>query len=250
MSVANHPSSAAGRALEAHLLGQIDFDRALALQQRLVYETSGRRDDTITLLVCEHPPIITIGRGGSRGQVRAVAEDLTSRQIEVRWVNRGGGALVHAPGQVAVYPIVPLEHLGWTVGDYLRRLQAGLAAMLADIGLTVPVRSDLGGIWGRSGQLVAIGTAVKNWVAYHGAFVNVAPAMALQRLVDADHQRQVPLSSLVIERQQAVKMTSVRAALVARLAESFAAPRHHLYTGHPLLAETSRPPNARFRRAI
>ena len=205
---------------------------------------------TITLLICEHPPIITIGRGGSRGQVRATAEELTSRQIEVRWVNRGGGALVHAPGQVAVYPIVPLEHLGWTVGDYLRRLQTGLAAMLADIGLTVPVRSDLGGIWGRSGQLVAIGAAVKNWVAYHGAFVNVAPAMTLQRLVDADAERQVPLSSLVIERQQAVKMTSVRAALVARLAESFAAPRQHLYTGHPLLAETTRPPNARFRRAV
>jgi lipoyl(octanoyl) transferase len=242
MSVASHHASAVGRALEAHLLGQIDFDRSLALQQRLVYEAGGRRDDTITLLVCEHPPIITIGRGGSRGQLRASVEDLTSRQIEVRWVNRGGGALVHAPGQVAVYPIVPLERLGWTVGDYLRRLQTGLVAMLGDVGLAVPERSDFGGIWGRTGQLVAIGAAVKNWVAYHGAFVNVAPAMVLQRLVDGDAQRRAPLSSLVIERQQAVKMTSVRAALVARLAEALAAPRHHLYSGHPLLAETSRPP--------
>ncbi len=220
MSVASHPASAAGRALEAHLLGQLDFDRCLALQQRLVYEAGGRRDQTITLLVCEHPPIITIGRGGSRGQLRAAAQDLASRQIEVRWVNRGGGALVHAPGQVAVYPIVPLDRLGWTVGDYLRRLQAGLAAMLQDVGLSTSVRSDLDGIWGRTGQLVAISAAVKNWVTYHGAFVNVAPAMALQRLVDGDLARGLPLSSLVIERQQAVKMTSVRAALVARLSEA------------------------------
>ncbi len=65
---------------------------ALALQQRLVYEAGGRQDATITLLVCEHPPIITIGRGGSRAQLRASAAELASRQIEVRWVNRGGGA--------------------------------------------------------------------------------------------------------------------------------------------------------------
>jgi lipoyl(octanoyl) transferase len=250
MSVASHHASAAGRTLEAHLLGQIDFDAALALQQRLVYETGGRRDDTITLLICEHPPIITIGRGGSRGQLRATAEELTSRQVEVRWVNRGGGAIVHAPGQVAIYLIVPLERLGWTVGDYLGRLQAGLVGMLADVGLAAVQRSDFGGIWGRTGQLVAIGVSVKNWVAYHGAFVNVAPAMALQRLVDTDVEQLAPLSSLVIERQQAVKMTSVRASLVARLAEALAAPRHHLYTGHPLLAQSSRSPHERFRRAV
>jgi lipoyl(octanoyl) transferase len=250
MSAASHALSAEGRALEAHLLGQVDFDVALALQQRLVYEAGGRCDDTITLLICEHPPIITIGRGGSRGQLRAAAEELTSRQIALRWVNRGSGAFVHGPGQVAVYPIVPLDRLGWSVGDYLRRLQTGLAAMLADVGLTAPASSNLSGIWGRTGQLVAIGAAVKNWVTYHGAFINVAPAMVLQRLVDADAEHHVPLSSLVIERQQAVKMTTVRAALVARLADALAAPRHHLYTGHPLLAETSRTPNARFRRAV
>ncbi len=239
MSVASHHASTTGRALEAHLLGEIDFDRALALQQRLVYEAGGRRDDTITLLVCEHSPIITIGRGGSRGQLRASAEELKSRQIEVRWVNRGGGALIHTPGQVAVYPIVPLANLGWTVGQYMRRLQAGLVGMLADVGLPAPERSDLEGIWGRTGQIVAIGAAVKNWVTYHGAFVNVAPTMVLQRLVEANIDQREPLSSLVIERQQAVKITTVRAALAVRLAEAFAASRHHLYTGHPLLAATS-----------
>lgn len=98
MSLARPTAAAAGRALEAHLLGQIDFDTALALQQHLVYEAGGRRDESITLLVCEHPPIITIGRGGSRSQLRATTAELTSRQLEVRFVSRGGGAIVHAPG--------------------------------------------------------------------------------------------------------------------------------------------------------
>ncbi len=240
MSLARPTAAAAGRALEAHLLGQIDFDTALALQQRLVYEAGGRRDESITLLVCEHPPIITIGRGGSRSQLRATTAELTSRQLEVRFVSRGGGAIVHAPGQLAVYPIVPLERLGWTVGDYLRRLSAALVAVLADAGLKQPEHSGPDGVWGRTGQLVAIGAAVKGWVTCHGAFINVAPAMALQRLVDSDLRHGTPASSLVIERQQAVKMTSVRSALVARLGQALAAERQHLYSGHPLVPKALR----------
>jgi lipoyl(octanoyl) transferase len=235
MAIASSHAPAASGALEAHLLGQVEFDRALALQQRLVYESGGRRDRTMTLLVCEHEPIITIGRGGSREQIRATSEELASRQLEVRWVGRGGGALLHAPGQVAVYPIVPLERLSWSVGDYLRRLSGGLAAALHDLGLTAPQRVDVNGIWGRTGQLVAIGAAVKDWTTWHGAFVNVAPAMHLQRLVESDALGHAPLSSLVVERQQAVKITAVRAALVVRLAAAFSAPRHHLHSGHPLL---------------
>ncbi len=235
MSLANARLPAAGRALEAHLLGQIDFDRALALQQRLVYEAGGRRDQTISLLVCEHPPLITIGRSGSRAQVLADRPELVSRQIEVRFVNRGGGAWLHGPGQLAIYPIVPLERLGWTVGDYLRRLSAGLAATLADMGLRQPQQVDLGGIWGRTGQLAAIGVAVKNWTTYYGAILNVAPQAAFQRLVETDQAGSAPLSTLVIERQQAVKITSVRTALAVRLAETLDADRHHVFAGHPLL---------------
>jgi lipoyl(octanoyl) transferase len=250
MSIASRHAPDSEFALAAHLLGEIDFDRALALQQRLVYEAGDARASAVTLLVCEHPPIVTIGRGGTRVQLRAAPAELASRQIEVRWLNRGGGAMLHAPGQVAVYPIISLERLGWTVGHFLRRFQAGLAAVLSDVGVTVPTQSDLTGIWGRTGQLVALGAAVKNWVTYHGAFLNVAPSMSLQRLVDGDSRRSCALSSLVIERQQAVKMTRVRAALVDRLAESFGAARSHLHTGHPLLTQNSRSPHERARRAV
>ncbi|HEX7379706.1 MAG TPA: hypothetical protein VF278_21460, partial [Pirellulales bacterium] len=113
-------------AVEAHLLGQVEFDDCLALQQRLVYEAIGRRDGQITLLICEHPLKITVGRQGSRSHIRLSQHELKSRQIEVRWVNRGGGCLVHAPGQLAVYPIVPLEPWSLSVGEYLARLQRGL----------------------------------------------------------------------------------------------------------------------------
>ena len=85
-------------AMQAFLLGEIDFDTCLALQQRLVYETSGAADGPITLLICEHSPLITVGRSGSRSHLHISSEELTSQQVNVRWLNRGGGCLVHLPG--------------------------------------------------------------------------------------------------------------------------------------------------------
>ena len=234
------PHDAPPFALQAYLLGQLDFDACLALQQRLVYETSGSTDGRMTLLVCEHPPLITVGRSGSRVHLNISSEELTSQQVSVRWLNRGGGCIVHLPGQLAIYPIVPLEHYGWTVGQYLTRLETGLTNLLAELGVhgarLGAVRPGWPGVWGRTGQLAAIGVAVKNWTTYHGAFVNVSPAMRLVRRVVTDPVANAPMSSLMIERQGSVKMTAVRAGLVRHLAEAFGAERYHLHTSHPLLA--------------
>ena len=226
-------------ALQAFLLGQIDFDTCLALQQRLVYETSGAANGGITLLICEHPPLITVGRSGSRAHLHISSEELTSQQVSVRWLNRGGGCLVHLPGQLAIYPIVPLDRYGWTVGEYLSRLEMGLSNMLAELGVRGVTRPGWPGVWGRTGQLAAIGVAVKNWTTYHGAFVNVSPAMRLVRRVVTDPLENSPMSSLMIERQGSVKMTAVRTGLVRHLAEAFGAERYHLHTSHPLLARSA-----------
>jgi lipoyl(octanoyl) transferase len=215
-------------ALQAFLLGQVDFDRVLALQQRLVAEAHGRGDGQITLLLCEHPTIITIGRGGSMGDVATESGPIRSGQIEVRWVNRGGGALMHSPGQLAIYPIVPIHWCRFSVGEFLARFQAGIVEALDD--LSVPTTSlGQAGVCGRTGQLAALGVAVRHWVTYFGGYLNVSPPMGLFRLVEPK------MSSLVAERRGPVRMTGVRAALVRRLAERFGCDRYHLYTGHPLL---------------
>jgi lipoyl(octanoyl) transferase len=221
-------------AVEAHLLGLVDFDDCLALQQRLVYETAGRRDGQITLLICEHPRKITVGRLGSRSHIRLSQHELQSRQIEVRWVNRGGGCLVHAPGQLAVYPVVPLEHWSLSVGDYLARLQHGLAAALDDAACFAASRPGRFGLWGHTGQVVSVAAAVKNWVSYYGAYVNVAPALYPFRWVKTDPQTDTPMTSLAADRRRPVRMTALREALVRRLAAAWGCERYHVYTGHPL----------------
>lgn len=225
--------------METFLLGEVDYARCLALQQRLAGEIAKRSDGQIALLLCEHPPTVTIGRAGSPERVCLQNGLIRKRQVAAHWVNRGGGAVVHAPGQLAVYPILPLRWHGLSVGEYLERLQAAILGACQELGVpprTVPGRF---GVWGRTGQLASFGISVRQWVAYHGAFLNVCPAMGLFRLVD-DDPATGPVSCLMAERGRPVRMPSVRAAVVARLAEAFGCPRYHMYTGHPWLTAWQR----------
>src|SRR6476469_8428698 len=84
-------------ALEVFLLGKVDFGSAVGLQARLVNQISQRQDTHGAVLVCEHPPTISIGREGSFADVLVDREELVSRQLEVRWLSRGGGAILHVP---------------------------------------------------------------------------------------------------------------------------------------------------------
>jgi lipoyl(octanoyl) transferase len=224
-------------AMEAFLLGRIDFDTCLQLQRRLLPEVAGRDDGQITLLLVEHDTVITVGRGGSPRHVRTESTLLRTGQIKTAWVNRGGGCLLHCPGQLAIYPLVPLRWHGLSIGAMLDRLLTAVVEMLDELtvtGQTKPGRYD---IWSRSGQLAATGIAVRHGVTYYGMWLNVAPPMGLFRLVDADPIDGTPMSSLATERRSAVRMPTVRAALIRRLADAFGCDRYHLYTGHPLLRQ-------------
>jgi lipoyl(octanoyl) transferase len=223
--------------MEAHLLGRIDLQRCLALQQELVRRVAADEQGQVCVLLCEHPDVITVGRGGSPADVPLDSRLIRSGKLPVRWVKRGGECLVHAPGQLAVYPILPLRWHGMSVGEYLDRFQAGVLAALENLGVHGHTRPGRHGIWGRTGQLVWFGIAVRDWVACHGAFINVAPSMGLFRLVQTDPDPASRISCLVAERQGPVRMTSVRAGLIPRLAEAFGCDRHHLYTGHPMLRQ-------------
>lgn len=230
--------------LEVHLLGVTDFDSCLALQRRLVFELGDRRDGRAQLLLCEHPPLITVGRRGSWAHIHCDPRELATRQLSVRWVNRGGGCVVHGPGQLAVYPMVPLDVRGWGLAEYRRRLQRCLVALADEFAVRADVAVDPTGVRGRIGQFAFLGSAIKDWISYHGFFLNVAPDMITQRLVApyAATNGHVPrASSLAAERGRPVKMRAVREAVVRLLAEHLDYPHWHLYAGHPWLKATRRP---------
>lgn len=233
-------------AIQFHLLGSVPFDQALLLQNRLAFDASGDPDGRIAVLLCEHAPLITIGRKGSRGHIHWTNEQLRQRQLEVRWIQRGGGCVLHGPGQLAVYPIVPLRWHGWSVGAYLSRLQRAVTMTLDELGVRWDLFPPSTGVWGRSGLLAACGIAVRNDVATHGLFLNVNPAVSSCTFIDAVDPATVVsgqkacMGSLLAERRQAISAARLRATLIPHLAASFGTERYHLVTGHPILAQLTR----------
>ncbi len=219
-------------ALLVHMLGVVDFDSALFLQERLAYELAGRDDRMGGLLVCEHPPLVTVGREGSRSDLPTDLHDLRAKQIPVRWLNRGGGTVVHGPGQLAAYLVAPLERLGIGVVEYRRRLEAAVVDAARELDVPAERHPDHPGIWSRGRQFAFVGAAVRNGIGYHGLFVNVAPDMQVQRLTGRR------LTSVAGERQRAVSMHAVRESLARNLASRFGYADQHLFTGHPLLRRT------------
>lgn len=227
------PSASA--ALAVYLLGQVDWDDCLALQRRLVYEAGEGPATPPVVLICEHPPLVTIGRGGSRGHLRLPDDELARRGLNVRWVARGGGCLLHLPGQLAIYPVLSLDAQRLSVGQFVAGLQFAIQETLTELRYAVQARPGMAGLWGRTGQVAALGVAVKQGVTYHGAFLNVSPELRLVRYVQPNPRDPSPLSSLLAERGRPPRMAALRAELVPRLAAAFGCVRYHLHTGHPLL---------------
>ncbi|MFP6677832.1 MAG: hypothetical protein VB878_22285 [Pirellulaceae bacterium] len=222
--------------VEYFLLGQLPFDQCQAFQTQLTYRTGERVDGRISVIVCEHEPLITIGRQGSRAHVRLSPDQLRARQLETRWVGRGGGCILHGPGQLAVYLIAPLDRLGWSVGNFLHRLREGVLATMKEI--RIPVHGSAGGaIWVRNGLVAVTGCAVRNWVTRYGMYINVNPSMQNYGYVDTCRglagEEKGGMSCLLAERPTGVKMAHVRTLLLDNIARSMGCLDYDVYNGHP-----------------
>jgi lipoyl(octanoyl) transferase len=225
------PHSLPGRALRAYLLGTVGFDGLLALQRRLVYDVSGDRT-TAALIVCDHPPGITIGREGSRLHVRLSPEELAAREWGVRWVARGGGVMLHAPGQVAAYPLLPLDESGLTPAAFARRLSEVAAEVASGFGVPAAVPPDRPGVRVGDRAIAHVGLAVRNWVGSFGLVLNVNPDLELFRGVWCDGDP-APMTSLLRESPHRVRVQAVRQQLVERIAARFGYDRVSVFHTHP-----------------
>jgi lipoyl(octanoyl) transferase len=161
------------RPLEVRRLGVIAYSEALELQRQLV---ELRRADAIpdTLLLVEHPPVLTLGvRGdGGRSHIVATPEALASRGIEVFETGRGGDITYHGPGQIVGYPIVNLKPERCDVHRYVRDLEEVLIRVAGDYGIGATRIKGLTGVWVGDEKLAAIGVRISRWVTSHGFALN------------------------------------------------------------------------------
>ncbi len=220
--------------LSIYLLGTVDFETVRNLQKRLVAEIARNRHAG-ALLLCEHPPLITVGRHGKPGDIRLSHEELEAWRWPVRWVNRGGGCWLHLPGQLAVYPILPLDlfHLG--LEAYLDRLQQVLIDVLDDFGVPGRRREGRVDVWVGQRPVACVGVSVRDWVAHDGGVFNLNPDLVPYRWVRCGARDDEPMTSLVRERRGPVRPGLVRERLLEHFRARFPFDRTALFFTHPEL---------------
>jgi len=222
--------------LEVYLLGLVDFDDAQRLQRRLVYDLGERGG--ASLILCEHPPTISVGRSGSRMHIVPDDEVLRSLGVKVYWVNRGGGCLLHLPGQLCAYFAVSLEKVGLDLIGYLDRLHGVVLDVLDEFDLKGATRPEQPGVFLGHSRVASVGVAVNRWIAYHGLTLNVGPFLEpFEMILDEPGIGSYPLrqTSMESRRQRQTPMPKVREALLRRLEARFGLERHHVFTHHPLI---------------
>lgn len=199
------------RTITAFWLGRVAYDRAHALQQALVdARVAGAVGDVLLLL--EHEPVVTLGRGAKEENVLAGDEDLRARGVTVAETGRGGDVTFHGPGQLVAYPIVDLKPDRCDVRRYVRDLAEVMIGLAHDSGVAagvLPGDPKYVGVWvdqdapqawdeergllatrgeggpgmPRLGKLGAIGVKLSRWVTMHGFAFNIATDLSGFRLI-------------------------------------------------------------------
>jgi lipoyl(octanoyl) transferase len=161
-------------------LGRVEYSAALDLQKQMVEARhSGRIGNTLLLL--EHPPVLTLGRNASRSNVVVSDELLAYRGVEVHEINRGGDVTYHGPGQLVGYPIFDLRSFTPRLGavEYVRKLEEALIRACGDFGIQAQRVAGRTGVWTLPGgsiaekKIAAIGVHIARGITSHGFALNV-----------------------------------------------------------------------------
>ena len=159
--------------------GLIDFNDAWR-RQRELSDAILHEDAPDTLVFCEHPSVITLGRNTQEGSVVEAMSTLAGNNVEVIEINRGGEATVHNPGQLVGYPIMNLQRSKPDLHWFLRTIEQCIIDALKDFGIDSGRVDGLTGVWvGGQEKICAIGIHCSRWVTSHGFALNVNNDLSL-----------------------------------------------------------------------
>ena len=211
------------RNLEVRRLGTVSYGDALALQAELVAKRrAGEIPDTLLLL--EHPHVITLGSGSHDENVLVSAEERAARGIELFETGRGGDVTYHGPGQLVGYPILDLKPDRQDLHRYLRDLEEALILTLAEFGLEAGRKEGLTGVWVDGRKLAAIGVRVSSgWITSHGFALNVSTDLSFFGTIVPCGIRDHGVGSISAELSRPVPMAEAEAAFVRGFERVFGA---------------------------
>lgn len=204
---------AAPALIDVRDLGTVGYRDAYALQESLVEAQVARRDSPAppavgTLLLLEHPPVITVSRrAGAERNILASPDTLAREGIALEPTDRGGDITYHGPGQLVAYPILDLNALNLGLHEYVRLLEESIIRTCADLGLPTLRDPAATGVWTRDpehptvpyAKIAAIGVRVRRWISMHGLALNVSTDLRHFQYIIPCGLVNRPVTSLAVE---------------------------------------------------
>src|SRR6185295_7465325 len=208
------------RVCELHQLHLVTYENGMKLQQKLV-EMRQRDELPDQLLLLEHPPVITLGRGGDPSNLLASPDILKNHGVRFFETTRGGDITYHGPGQVVGYPILHLGEGHRDVRKYVTKLEEVLIRTVAEYGITAERAEGKRGIWVGNEKIAAIGVRLARWVTSHGFALNVNTNLEHFRLITPCGIHGSGVTSISRLAGRRIDPNEVRAALTRNFAEVF-----------------------------
>lgn len=191
------------RVINVLYVGRVDYATGLSLQETLVHLVkSGRIGHTLLLL--EHPPVITLGRNAGMQNIIASRDFLASQGIELFETDRGGDVTFHGPGQLVGYPIFDLRGFEPRIGavEFVRKIEESLIRTCGDLGVVTTRVPKLTGVWTETdppAKIAAIGVHISRAVTSHGFALNVTTNLDYFKLIVPCGISDKPVTSLAQE---------------------------------------------------
>lgn len=159
--------------LNVLFLGKCEYEKALDIQYKILEQ---RQNGAIgdTLIIVEHPPVLTLGRHAVESNVVVSEKFLSDQGISLYKTNRGGDVTYHGDGQIVGYPIVNLREKGMGIRDFVNKMEDAFINLLKDkFNIKASKNFEHTGVWIENEKILAIGLAVKKGVTMHGFAFNV-----------------------------------------------------------------------------
>lgn len=199
--------------------GLVGYAAGLAIQEAAREQVERREWDCILLLM-QHLPVVTTGRGGGRENLRATPDALAGEGVEFFESGRGGNITCHNPGQVVGYPVMNLSIWQEDVHWYVRQLEAVLIGTLAHYGVVAGRKARYTGVWVGDRKIAAIGVSVRRWITGHGFALNVSNDLSLFGRIVPCGISEFGVTSLD-DLGVAAEVTAVEAQLIKKFCEIF-----------------------------
>jgi lipoate-protein ligase B len=202
--------------------GTIEFNDAWRRQRELADAIlmKGAND---TLVLCEHPDVITLGRLSKEGSVVTDSAVLNHRGVQVVEIDRGGEATVHNPGQLVGYPIFHLERSKPDLHWFLRTIEECIIEAIAEFGVVGGRVEGRTGVWvDADRKICAIGIHCRKWVTTHGFALNVSNDLSLFNDIIPCGIQDKGVTSISVECGRPIELTEVRTAVAAAFTRAFA----------------------------